>query len=303
MASRSSARPDPAITPARLAAAAGTPPPLTPRQRIRVALRIAAIVAVVIPSVALHYCWRVVGKVSPWPRRFLGTVAWIVGARVVAVGSSVRGNVVFVANHISWVDILAIAGTSGSAFVAKAEIRDAPVIGWLSTLNRTVFVDREDRAGVGEQIDRLRAAIATRWSVTIFPEGTTDDGRSLLPFKSALLKILEPPPAGVVVQPIFLDYGALGAEIGWLGVEHGRDNAVRVMARAGRFPVAVHFLEPFSPATVAGRKAIAAESRRRIANKLAEVTGEPARTFVGHDAWSSGAVACKSSSACAGTAL
>lgn len=275
----------------RLDAAAGQPPAITPLGWVRIGVRAVGIVAILIPLVVLHYVWRALRQSSPWPRLFLGWTGWIAGARADRIGTHVRRDVVFISNHISWIDILVIAGASGSAFVAKAEIRAAPVVGWLSTLNRTVFVSREDRTGVGEQIDRLREALADTWSVTIFPEGTTDDGRSLLPFKSSLLKILEPPPPGVVVQPLMLDYGTIGPEIAWLGNESGANNALRVLARRGNFRVGVQFLAPFSPSEFAGRKAIAAEARVRIAAALSAVLGHPAETFIGHDAWSSGAVA------------
>jgi len=276
---------------ARLDAAAGNPPAISAIGWTRIAVRGLAIILILIPLVVLHYVWRTVRIPSPWPRYFLGWTGWIAGARARKSGTNVRRDVVFISNHISWIDILVIAGASGSAFVAKAEIRDAPVVGWLSTLNRTVFVSREDRAGVAEQIARLREALTDTWSVTIFPEGTTDDGLSLLPFKSSLLKILEPPPPGVVVQPLLLDYGAIGPEIGWLGKESGANNALRVLARPGSFRVGVEFLTPFSPEDFVGRKAIAAEARARIAAALTRVLGRPAGTFIGHDAWSAGLVA------------
>jgi lyso-ornithine lipid O-acyltransferase len=279
------------LSQARLDAAAGRPPPISFMGWVRIWIRAIGIVTILIPLVALHYLWRALRQSSPWPRIFLGWTGWIAGARADRMGKPVRRDVVFIANHISWIDILVIAGASGSAFVAKAEIRTAPVVGWLSTLNRTVFVSREDRVGVGEQIERLREALADTWSVTIFPEGTTDDGRSLLPFKSSLLKILEPAPPGVVVQPLMLDYGIVGPDIGWLGGESGKDNALRVLARAGTFRVGIRFLEPLSPAEFVGRKAIAAEARARIAAALSAVLGRPVETFIGHDAWRSGAVA------------
>lgn len=276
---------------ARLDAAAGLPPSLGAMGWSRLVLRALAIIAILIPNVILHYIWRAFRRPSPWPRLFLGWTGRIAGARAERIGTHVRRDVVFISNHISWIDILVIAGASGSAFVAKAEIRAAPIVGWLSTLNRTVFVSREDRAGVGDQIDRLREALADTWSVTIFPEGTTDDGQSLLPFKSSLLKILEPAPPGVVVQPLLLDYGAVGPDIGWLGNESGANNALRVLARRGSFRVGVHFLDPLSPTEYVGRKAIAAEARVRIAAALTKVLGRPAETFIGHEAWASGVVA------------
>ncbi|GAA0732981.1 lysophospholipid acyltransferase family protein [Sphingomonas japonica] len=270
MASRSTARAD---------AAAGIPAPLTAIQRLRVFLRIAMMVLAALIAVPLHYLWRLLRLSSPWPRMFLGTVGRICGARVRRVGVPLRRDVFYVSNHLSWIDILAIGGTSGSAFVAKAEIGEAPVVGWLSTLNRTVFVSREDRLGVAEQINQLRDALTDNWAITVFPEGTTTDGRSLLPFKTSMLKVLEPPPPGVLVQPVMLDFGAAAEDIAWIGLETGKDNALRVLARPGNFRVDVHFLDPLDPQAFPGRKAIAAESRRRITEALERVNGEPLRPF------------------------
>ena len=125
---------------ARLDAAAGNPPAISAMGWVRIAVRGFGISVILIPVLILHYLWRVARIPSPWPRYFLGWTGWIAGARAKKSGTNVRRDVVFIANHISWIDILVIAGASGSAFVAKAEIRDAPVVGWLATLNRTVFV-------------------------------------------------------------------------------------------------------------------------------------------------------------------
>ncbi len=276
---------------ARAEAAAGRPPPISVSGWIRIYGRAAGMIAILWPCLAGHGLWRLCGLASPWPRFFLGRAARIAGAQVQRRGMPVRRDVVYVSNHVSWIDILAIAGQSGSAFVAKSELETAPVVGWLARLNRTIYVSREDRGGVTAQIDRLRDALSMTWSVTIFPEGTTNDGQSLLPFKSSLLKILEPPPAGVVVQPLMLDYGDVGPEISWIGIESGKDNALRVLARPGRFPLNVHFLEPFRPEDYPGRKAIAAEGRHRIAAALESARGSIIADFIGHDHWSAGTVA------------
>ncbi|MEP9403379.1 lysophospholipid acyltransferase family protein [Sphingomonas sp. VNH70] len=215
----------------------------------------------------LHGTWRLFRRRSPWPPRFLGSIARIVGAKVRVVGAPVPRDVLYLANHQSWLDILAIAGASGSAFVAKGELRDAPLVGWLCTLNHTLFVDRGDRLGVARQIDTLRAALAADHPVTVFPEGTTSAGRDLLPFKAALLGAIDPPPPGLRVQPVYLDYGS-AQDIAWLGDEPGTTNAARVLARAGHVPLTIHFLEPFDPAGM-GRKAVAARARDAIVAAMA----------------------------------
>jgi lyso-ornithine lipid O-acyltransferase len=274
---------------ARADAAAGNPPPISIAGWLRISGRGAAMILMLLPMLVAHGLWRLFRQSSPWPRLFLGSVAWIAGARVTRHGTAVRRDVVYISNHISWIDIMAVAGATGSAFVSKAEIKTAPIVGWLADMNRTVYVSREDRSGVAEQINRLRDALGECWSITIFPEGTTNDGRTLLPFKSSLLKILEPAPGGVVVQPLMLDYAMVGPDISWLGAETGANNALRVLARRGSFPLNIHFLDPFWPHEFEGRKAIAAESQRRITAALETAIGEHVSEFVGHDHWANGA--------------
>ncbi len=171
---------------------------------------------------------------------------------------------VFVANHLSWIDILLLSGATGTAFIAKAELRGVPLVGWLCTLNATIFVSRADRMAVTAQIAQLRDTLARDWPVTLFPEGTTGDGVTLLPFKAALLAALDPPPPGVRVQPVRIDYGPATHELAWVGDEPGPHHAARVLKRRGSFVATLHFAEPFAPADHGNRKAIATEARRRI---------------------------------------
>ncbi|WP_448659757.1 lysophospholipid acyltransferase family protein [Sphingomonas sp. CJ99] len=269
------------MTPAELRdrAIAGEATPVDTIGRVRIIARATGLLLALILCVPLHYLFRLVRLTSPWPKLFLGLAARICGARVDTVGTPLRRDVFFVANHVSWIDILALGGASGTAFVAKAELASAPVVGWLAGLNRTVYVKRENRMGVAEQINTLRGALADNWSITVFPEGTTTDNRSLLPFKTPMLRVLEPPPPGVMVQPVVLFYGDVGEEIGWIGQEGGLNNARRLLSRRGSFTVALHYLEPFDPNDFPGRKAIAAESRRRIEERLTSLLGQPPRPF------------------------
>lgn len=251
---------------------------LTWPERLRFGIRAIGLILALLIFVPLHYACQLVRRPSPFPTWFLGTAGWICGARVEIIGTPLRRDVFFISNHVSWVDILVLAGASGTAFVAKHELSEVPVIGWLCRLNRTVFVKRENRMGVTAQIDALRDALAQNWSITVFPEGTTTDNRSLLPFKTSLLSLLEPPPSGVMVQPVMLDYGGAGEDIGWIGDESGANNARRVLARRGHFRVRIHFLAPFSSVEVSGRKAIGARAREAIEPALIAAVG-PLRNF------------------------
>lgn len=247
---------------------------------LRIVLRGIGLFLTLLVCVPLHYAYRTIHYGSPFPRIFLRVACRLCGVRLRVHGVPLRRDVFYIANHLSWIDILALGGASGTAFVAKAELATAPLVGWLARINRTVFVSREDRLGVADQINRLREALADNWSVTVFPEGTTTDGKSLLPFKTAMLRVLEPPPPGVLVQPVVLDYGGdIGEWIGWIGTEAGVDNAKRVLARRGSFRLDVFFLEPFDPRDAGGRKAIAAEARARILPALEARLGQPVRPF------------------------
>ncbi len=264
----------------RAAAERGESTPISLAGWLRFTFRLIALLVLLLVFVPLHYVWRAFAYGSPIPMLFLRYAAWVAGARVEKIGTPLRRDVFFVSNHVSWIDILASAGASGTAFVAKYELSQVPVIGWLCRMNRTVFVKRENRLGVTEQIEALRVALKDNWSVTVFPEGTTTDGQSLLPFKTSMLSVLEPPPPGVLVQPVLLDYGVVvGEEIGWIGNEGGLNNAKRVLSRKGNFPLKLHYLEPFSPEEFRGRKAIGARARAAIEAALLTIRNQPLRPF------------------------
>ncbi|HEX8363931.1 MAG TPA: lysophospholipid acyltransferase family protein [Allosphingosinicella sp.] len=242
---------------------------------IRLILRALTIVAIFLVCVPLHYLWRLGGRRSPWPRRFLGWVGRAAGMRVRAVGEPLRRDVLFLANHLSWLDILVVAGASGTAFVAKAEVARTPLIGWLARLNDTVFVARTERSAVRGQADSLRSALASGQPVALFPEGTTDGGPDILPFRASLLAALFPPMPNVRVQPIALDYGAAAHVLAWIGGETGPANVRRVLSRRGTTPVTVHFLAPIDPAG-GDRKALAAAARAEIVEALEKAQAAPA---------------------------
>ncbi len=114
------------------------------------------------------------------------------------------GNLLIVANHISWLDIFVLLALSPARFVGKAEIRRWPVVGRLSANVGTLFVER-DRRRHAHSINREAATALARGDiVAIFPEGTTTDGTTLLPFKASLLQPIV--DAGGHVQPIALRY-------------------------------------------------------------------------------------------------
>ena len=217
------------------------------RGRIRIARRLALIAALLGLCVPGHYLWRLAGARSPWPRFFLGRAAWAAGVDVDRRGQPLRGQ---------------------ALFIAKDEMEEWPLLGWLATLNNTLIVDREARSGVAAQAAAVRAALETGQPLTLFAEGTTGDGVVLRPFRSSLVAAVTPPPPGVGIQPVAIDFGALAPVIAWTGDESVGHNAAGILARRGRMRVALHFLPPLAHADFADRKAIAAHSRAAIAAAL-----------------------------------
>jgi 1-acyl-sn-glycerol-3-phosphate acyltransferase len=227
---------------------------------LRGAARILGLAGALLVYVPVHLLTRLIGRASPWPRRFLGQVARISGVDVQVIGVPLDRDVLFVANHSSWLDIPIIAGATGTAFVANSGVKAWPLVGWLASLNNTIYVDRGDRAGVHGQVGAVRDALARHQPVAIFPEGTTSD--VLLPFKPSLLEVVSPPPRAIRLQPLRLDYGD-APELVWIGDEPAPRNIWRVLTRR-RFTVRLECLAPFDPAAIGDRKAIAVEARSRI---------------------------------------
>jgi lyso-ornithine lipid O-acyltransferase len=230
--------------------------------------RLLLMAVLLVTAVMLHYLWRLFRAPSPWPRLFLLSISWTSGIATITKGNRVRQNAFYAANHHSWIDIPVMAGVSGCTFVAMDSIEKWPLIGWLCKLNNTIFVSRENKLGVGGQIDDLRKAMSGTQPVTIFPEGTTTDGSVLLPFKPSLFAALVPPPQGMLVQPVFLTYGHHTRSVAWVGEEKVTRNFWRLLSHVKPITATMHFLEPFDPAGYPDRKAISAEVRQRIAEAM-----------------------------------
>jgi 1-acyl-sn-glycerol-3-phosphate acyltransferase len=93
-----------------------------------------------------------------------------------------------VSNHLSYVDILVISSITPAIFVAKREVKSWPVFGWFAKTAGTLFVDRERRTLVGQTTDEIQTALDRGALVVLFPEGTSSNGETVLPFKTSLLE-------------------------------------------------------------------------------------------------------------------
>ncbi|WP_169053542.1 lysophospholipid acyltransferase family protein [Alteraurantiacibacter aquimixticola] len=217
--------------------------------------------AIVIP----HLLLTLFGRRDIVPPRFLGALAWIAGVRIRVKGRPQR-HALLLANHISWIDILALAGVSRTAFVAHSGLADNAALAWLCRQNGTVFITRDKRQSVAEQVGQVQDRLG-HGRLTIFPEATTSDGTRLLPFRSSLLSAVERLPRDVVVQPVALEYeNAPG--MCWVGDEPGLENFARIMGRMRAIELTIHFLAPLTSEAMENRKIMAAVAQREIADVL-----------------------------------
>ncbi|MBX3619418.1 MAG: 1-acyl-sn-glycerol-3-phosphate acyltransferase [Rhizobacter sp.] len=131
-------------------------------------------------------------------------MARALGLRIEAGGVAHPGPALLVANHISWLDILAINAVHPARFVSKADVRRWPLLGWLVACGGTLFIERERKRDALRVVHQIADALKQGDTVAMFPEGTTGDGRSLLPFHANLLQAAI--STGTPLQPVALRY-------------------------------------------------------------------------------------------------
>lgn len=115
-----------------------------------------------------------------------------------------EGGCLMVANHISWLDIFVLNAIHPARFIAKAEVRNWPVIGWLCRRNGTIFIERAVRQDASMINQQVRLLLGQGACIGLFPEGTTTDGKQVGHFHSALIQPAI--DAGIRLCPIALRY-------------------------------------------------------------------------------------------------
>jgi 1-acyl-sn-glycerol-3-phosphate acyltransferase len=194
--------------------------------------------------------------------------------KVRVAGEPVHGRaVLYISNHVSWVDIVVIGSLSPVAFVAKSDVRKWPLVGITAEIQRTVFVDRTRRHQTSDAIGEIVKRLASGTSVVLFAEGTSSDGNRVLPFRSALVGAIKHATAqgggiggasNVLIQPMSICYTGLhGITMGrqhrplvaWYGdldfIPH-----IRAFIERGAVDAVVSYGEPVPAEGGADRKAM-----------------------------------------------
>ena len=175
----------------------------------------------------------------------------------------------FVANHVSWVDILALHSQRMMGFVAKYEISRWPLVGWMASKGETIFHRRGNQESLGGVMEEMQARLRAGRAVGVFPEGRTRGGDEVGPFHARIFSAAV--DAGVPVQPVALRYGDGGdaqAVVAFAPGEHFVGNFLRLLGEPGRVGDVI-FLEPIHPAAAGSRRALAGLARERIVAAMA----------------------------------
>jgi len=175
--------------------------------------------------------------------------------------------VLFAANHVSWLDICVLLAASPTRFVAKAEIRNWPVIGLLSHNVGTLFIKRAKRSDTMRINQQINDVLTTGDRVTIFPEGTTSDGTILRHFHASLLQSAA--TVGVQLYPVAIRYrnteGKICKEAAY--IDSSLLSSLRQILSQTRIDVDVTFLKPIA-SSGKNRRELARVSEQAIANAL-----------------------------------
>jgi 1-acyl-sn-glycerol-3-phosphate acyltransferase len=199
----------------------------------------------------------------------------VFGIKLQRAGHPLDGGL-FVANHISWLDIFVINTTAPAAFVSKDDVRSWPLIGWFSEKAETIFLERGSRAAARRTKELIGETLRRRGRVAVFPEGTTGLGEQVQPFHGAMFQSAI--DSGMPVAPVAIRYtdrhGARSVASAYVG-DTSLWQCIRSISTASGLNVRVEFLPAIDPVS-GDRRHLAAHAHRAIAHALNFTPNHPA---------------------------
>lgn len=246
-------------------------PRITAAGWLRVALRGVPIALITYGCLLLLLIVRLVERpifglkrpITPWITQFVCRSALVLmGFSVKIVGRPMSERGAVVANHASWLDIFTLNAFQRIYFVSKAEVAAWPGIGWLARATGTVFIAR-DRKEAKAQSDLFEARLTAGHKLLFFPEGTSSDGRRVLPFKPTLFAAFFSDELRdfLSIQPVSVLYTAPEGEdprfYGWWGDMDFGTHLLHVLAMRRNGKVTLTFHPPVSVKDFPDRKSLA----------------------------------------------
>jgi len=214
-----------------------------------------------------------------FPLWFHRQVCRVLGIRVERRGRQSRVQpTLYVANHVSYLDIEVLGSLVKGSFIAKAEVAKWPIFGTMARLQRSVFVDRRPQKTAAAR-DEMARRLEAGENLMLFAEGTSHDGNRVLPFKSALFSVAENRPHGkpLTVQAVSIAYARLdGVPMGrflrpffaWYGDMDMASHAWNVCG-LGKVGVIVEFHKPVTVDQFGSRKALAEYCHAQVTRGVA----------------------------------
>lgn len=237
------------------------------------------LVAMPFQMLAVKYRWRLAGII---PVIFHRLALFALRAHLKIEGApSTRRPLLLVSNHISWMDIGVLGSLFPLSFVAKSEVGTWPIFSTLSNLQRSVYVERQSRTKAAQTASEMAVRLTDGDPIVLFAEGTSTDGATVLPLKSALIgaarqAIASSDTAEVQIQPVAICYTHFhGLPVGrndrhrfaWIGdmdlLPH-----LKAALRDGGLEVTVAFLDPMPFDSSTDRKAVTRALEEAIRNKV-----------------------------------
>lgn len=233
-------------------------------------------------------------KTGWWPETIILKVWHRLIVRALGMRIHVRGALsdrrplLIASNHISWTDIMVLGSMVDVKFIARADMEGWPLIGMLSKLQRTVFIERERKRSSGDQASEIASRMAKGDAMVLFAEGSTGDGNMVLPFKSTLfgaasMAISEGAAEQVFIQPVAIVYTRLhGVPLGrrhrpiaaWIGDEDLMPHLKVLMAQGG-LDVEVHFGDPVAFFKGSNRKETARLMESQVRDMMRAALAHP----------------------------
>ncbi|MBK1635638.1 lysophospholipid acyltransferase family protein [Rhodovulum adriaticum] len=257
-------------------------PPITAAGWLRIAWRGAVLGIVTFGCLGLLLLVRLVERpifgwhrpVTPFITQFVCRMAFVIlGIRYRVQGRQMRARGAVVANHASWLDIFTLNARKRVYFVSKAEVASWPGIGWLARATGTLFINR-DRREAKAHANLFEERLKAGHKLLFFPEGTSTDGRRVLPFKTTLFAAFLTPGLRDIlhIQPVTVVYTAPSGQhpafYGWWGEMGFGAHLLKVLAAKPQGGVEVIYHTPLRVADFPDRKALAKACEEAVRSAL-----------------------------------
>lgn len=189
------------------------------------------------------------GFTSTVATTWLGLAARVLGVKIKTYGTPLKEKTLFVANHISWLDIFVIGSRVPAHFLSKHEIKTVPLLGWLATRAGTLYIHRGKKESASEAMIEITTALNKKHNSLVFAEGATTDGHTKRFHGRMLQSAID---AHATIQPIAIFYPKINPETGKTEInpatlffgEITAGESINLILREASITVEVHFLKP-----------------------------------------------------------